>query len=211
MSNQSFSLKKLDKMPFTGLFIFILLKNLRRDKNTDEDELEVVEYYYMARLGEIEKLIWITLIFALISTAHLPIFFATVVALFSVRIPSGGFHSRSTWGCFFWTLFGFIMANLILPPISINTFATVAIAVFSVIICYIASPIRSIDREEFIDKSKDNLLKRFATTMTIIWFIIIFFWPNPFTTAIMWIILIQNLQLLIEYTIRNIKKRSENL
>lgn len=207
MSTHTFNLKKLDKMPFTGLFIFLLLRNLRQDENVDEDELEVVEYYYMAKLGEIEKIIWIALIFAALSVEHFPIFLTTLVALFSIRIPSGGFHSNSTWGCFSWTLFGFLMAVFILPQLPLNTLAMIAMAACSITICYMASPIRSADREGFIDKSKDKKLKYFATTTTILWFIIIFLWSNPFTTAIMWIVVLQNLQLLIEYYRRKLKMR----
>lgn len=211
MSKKTFNLTKLDKMPFTGLFIFLLVRKLKQAEDVDDDALEIVEYYYMSKLGEIEKIIWITIIFALISFSHLPIFFATVIALFSIRIPSGGFHSRSSWGCFLWTLFGFLMANLVLPSLPVNLIAIIAIAIFSIISCFIASPIRDIDREAFIDKSKDKNLKYFATLMNLLWFIIIFFWLNHVTTAILWIIFLQNLQLLIEYTRRKLKiKRGDS-
>jgi len=210
MSNQTFNFKQLDKMPLTGLFIFMLTRNLRRSENISEDELEVVEYYYMARLGEIEKFIWITIIFTFISSSYLPIFFATALALLSIRIPSGGFHSSSTWGCFAWTLSGFLLTILILPSLSVNIFAILIIAAFSIIICYIASPIRSAEREAFIDKSKDKKLKYFATIMTILWFIVIFTLNNPFTTTIMWIIFLQNVQLLIEYYKRKLQTKGRD-
>jgi len=211
MSNQTFSIKRLDKMPFTGLFIFMLQRKLRQSGEMSEDELEVVEYYYLSRIGEIEKFLWITVIFALLSIAHLPIFLVTSIVVLSIRIPSGGMHSNSTWGCFCLTLLIFLTAIFVLPQIPLNMIGMIVIAIFSIIICYMASPIRGIDREKYIDKSKDKLLKYAATTITSVWFILIFVLNNNhhgFAITMIWAIFLQNLQLMIEYYKR---KRLHNL
>ena len=200
MSTERIKLGKFDKMPIIGVSLHCFLNHLRKKGDYTEDELEVIEYYYLARLGDVEKFLWISVIFAFISIQALPILLVTSVLVLSVRQLSGGFHSRSTWGCFAWTLLAFLLAIFVLPLLEINGVGVTVISVFSVSTAYRCSPIRSADREPYIDKRQDKKLKYMATTLTALWLAPAFFYPNHVLIApVMWAVFLQNVQLLIEY------------
>ena len=54
--------------------------------------------------------------------------------------------------------------------------------------------------ERIADTSKDKLKKYKATIITVAWFILIFIYQDFFLTeVVVWIIFLQNVQLIIEY------------
>ena len=185
-------------MPIANFFIVRILNHIRKETEHNEDEIDMMRFSLQAILWEIEKTIYLFLIFlALGFHWH---FLACLVAIMTIRPTAGGFHSSTVWGCFFWTLLGFVLAFFVLPLIPFKNITVALIGLYSIITTFIATPVRSKQMDQIADKSKDKQKKYKATIITIIWFIVIFFNQNFFLTQfVMWIIFLQNVQLFIEY------------
>jgi len=185
-------------MPIADFFIVRILNAIRRETEYDEDDIDMMRYSLQAILWEIEKTIYLAILFTWLGYGwH---FLASIVAVMTIRPTAGGFHSSTVWGCFFWTLFGFVLAFFVLPLIPLGNMTVILVGIFSILITYIATPVRSKQMERIADTSKDTQKKYKATIITIIWFIVIFMNQDFFLTeVVMWIIFLQNVQLIIEY------------
>jgi len=185
-------------MPIANFFIVRILNHIRKETEHNEDEIDMMRFSLQAILWEIEKTIYLFLIFlALGFHWH---FLACLVAIMTIRPTAGGFHSSTVWGCFFWTLLGFVLAFFVLPLIPLNNITVALIGLYSIITTFIATPVRSKQMEKIADKSKDKQKKYKATIITIIWFTLVFINQDFFLIeSIMWIILLQNIQLITEY------------
>ena len=185
-------------MPIANFFIVKILNTIRTETNYDEDDIDMMRYSLQAILWELEKTVYMLLIF--IGLSHQWHFLAAMLAIMTIRPNAGGFHSSTAWGCFWWTLFGFNLAIFALPHIPLNNLTVLLVGLFSVAITFIATPIRTLQKEKIADKSKDKQKKITTTIVTIIWFIVLFLNQDYFLTpTVMWIIFLQNFQLLIEY------------
>jgi len=185
-------------MPIANFFIPRLLDYFRRETEYGEDDIDMMRYSLQAILWEVEKTIYLLLLFlALGFHWH---FLACLVAIMTIRPSAGGFHASTPWQCFFWTLLGFVLAFFILPLIPFLSITVVLVGIFSIIVTFTATPVRSKQIERIADTSKDKEKKYKATIITIIWFLLIFTKQDFFLTPfVMWIIFLQNIQLLIEY------------
>ena len=185
-------------MPIANFFIVRILNYIRRETEYNDDDVDMMRFSLEAILWEVEKTIYLFLIFlALRFQWH---FLASLVVIMTIRPSAGGFHASSAWGCFFWTLFGFILAFFILPFIPLTGITVVLVGIFSLVVTFIATPVRSKQMERIADTSKDKQKKYKATLITMIWLILIFVNQDFFLTeVVMWVVFLQNVQLIIEY------------
>lgn len=185
-------------MPIADFFIVRILNYIRRETEHDEDEIDMMRYSLQAILWEIEKTIYLLIIFIVLGFGWEIL--AAMVSVMTIRPTAGGFHSSTVWGCFFWTLLGFSLALLVLPNIPLVNVTVVAVGLFSLVTTYIATPTRSKQMRAIADTSKDGQKKIKATAITLLWFVVLFFNQGNFLApAVLWIIFLQNLQLLIEF------------
>ena len=193
-------------MPIANYFIVRILNRIRIETEYDEDDVDMMRYSLEAILWEIEKTIYLLLIFILLGAPWQ--FLTAIVAIMTIRPTAGGFHSSTAWGCFFWTLFGLLLGIFVLPLIPLMNITVILVGAFSLLATYIATPVRSKQMESVADTSKDKQKKHRATLITVVWFIVIFFSQDFFLTEVaMWIIFLQNLQLIIEYARKNLDLR----
>ena len=185
-------------MPIANFFIVRILNQIRTETEYDEDDIDMMRFSLQAILWEVEKTLYLLLLFIILGFQwH---FLACLAAIMTIRPTAGGFHSSTVWGCFFWTLFGFVLALFVLPLIPLTNIIIILVAIVSIVITFIATPVRSKQMERIADPSKDTQKKYTATIITIAWFIFIFFVQDFFVIeAVMWIIFLQNVQLIIEY------------
>ena len=185
-------------MPIANFLISKILNYIRQETQHNEDDIDTMRFSLESILWEIEKIIYIFVIF-LIFGLHWH-FLAALLVLTSIRSFAGGFHASTQWRCFFWTLLGFVLAFFVLPLIPPSDVVVVLASLFAVGVTFIAAPLRSLQMEEIADKSKDKHKKYIAVIITIFWFVIIFLNQSYFLAIVaMWVIFLQNLQLLIEY------------
>ena len=186
-------------MPISNFFVGLLLKQARATNDYDEDTIDMFRYGLQAVLWEIEKLAYFFVIFWLLGY-HTQFLMATFVII-TIRFLAGGIHVESVWLCFTLTLLSygstfFILSHLIpLTGVSI-----VIIALFSIVMTFIATPVRSAKREKIEKKAYDKPKKWLATIFTFIWFIVV--WMNQehiFAPVVMWTIFLQNVQMFIGY------------
>ena len=192
-------------MPISNLFIPRILNWFQQDTDYSDDDIDDMRYVLRAFLWELEKTVYFTIIFLLLGLGwHILV---AMFAVLTIRPLSGGFHSDSPWRCFWWTLLGFVLAIIVLPHIPMSNTVFAFVAVFSVAVIFIGSPIYIEELESFVDRRKDKSKKIKVTTITILWVVILFFKQHHFLApAIIWIIFLQAFQLGYEY----LKRKFEN-
>ena len=192
-------------MPIANFFITRILKAYRDLNHYDEDDIDMIRYGLQASLWEIEKLLYMVIIF--IALGHGWQFAISAIALISVRVMAGGYHASTAWRCFWWTFFGFVLALLVLPMMGVNNIMIVALGVFCLGATFVAAPLRSKQMDSIANKDKDKQKKLVALIITAIWFIVLFTYQEHLPVApIMWAISLQNLQLIITWAVRKAKK-----
>jgi len=117
------------KMPISNFFIKKILNRIRNETEYNEEDIDMMRYTLQAILWEVEKTAYLFIIF-LIFGAHWQ-FLTAIVAITTIRPTAGGFHSSSAWGCFFWTLFGLILAIFVLPFIPLMTITIILVGIFT--------------------------------------------------------------------------------
>jgi len=191
-------------MPIANFLIKKILKAHRDLNHYNEDEIDMMRYSLEVLLWETEKFVYMVIIFALLG--YWWQFLACVVVVMTIRPMAGGYHARTAWRCFWWTLFGFVLAILVLPLITLNSTYIVLIGVFSLVVTCIAAPLRSEQMERIANKDKDWLKKTIAAIVTVIWFVVLFVYQEHFLAAsAIWIIFLQNVQLIIPWVSKKIR------
>lgn len=198
-------------MPISNFFIPKILKKITALGMYDEDDIDMMRYSLQAILWEIEKLIYLCIIFACFQ--KLDYFLITAVALLTIRTSAGGYHSRSSWGCFAVTFIAFLMAILLLPAVlPINGMLLLAISAIALGITLLLAPIYSEQKEALLKNKGTGNKKWIAVAFTLIWLALIFFNKiYVYRDAVLYIILLQNLQLLFEYLRRTKMRNSQKL
>lgn len=194
-------------MPIANFFIVRILDYIRKETDHNEDDIDMMRYSLQAILWELEKTIYLAILF--ISFGYGWHFLIAMFVLLTVRPDAGGFHSSTVWGCFFWTLLGFSLAIIILPWfLPINHLSIALVGGFSLATTYTAAPLRSKQMERIVKKDKDQKKKITVTLVTLIWFLVLFRFQGHFLApTVLWAIFLQNFQLLIEW----LKRRKERV
>lgn len=186
------------KMPISNFFIVRILHQIRLLNHYDEDDIDMMRYSLQAILWEFEKLVYIFIIFAIMG--RILYFLVALVALLTIRTTAGGFHSKTAWGCFIWTLFGFCLAILALPLIPINHLLIGLLSIFCLGATLLAAPLRSLEKEAIQKKDKDKQKKLIACGITVVWLAgVMIYFSHPFASIILWTVVLQSLQLFIEH------------
>lgn len=192
-------------MPVSNFFISRILNRIRLLDQYDEDDIDMMRYSLQAILWEIEKIIIIFLLFTLMGRQDY--FLITLTTLISIRVFAGGYHSQTAIRCLFITFIGFCLAIVILPLITLNNIIILMLSGFSLFVTLLAAPIRTMEKEAIINKDKDTQKKVTAFVITLIWLILLFIYNmHTYAHSILWIIVLQNSQLLFEYI-----KRKRNI
>lgn len=192
-------------MPVANFFIQRILETLRDSTRYEEREVDRVRFVLESIFWEIEKLLYLAILFILFGFGwH---YLACVIAIATIRPDAGGFHSSTPMGCFFWTLLGFGLAIYVLPrAVSLEEVTIILIGAFSLVVTFIASPLRSKQMERIAKKDKDQQIKIKVTAVTLVWFIVLFaYQDHVFAPAVLWIIFLQNVQLAIEHMKRRVE------
>ena len=198
-------------MIFSNFIIKWFLREVTREGQHSERELDRIRYVLEVLLQESEKFIYIVGIFVMfgifVDFNIFTSFLACLVALTTIRPTAGGFHSSTAWGCFCWTLLILVLAIFVLPIIPISNIVILIVGVLSVSTTFIASPFRSEQMERRADKSKDKQKKFVATIVALIWVGVLFIYQEHFLApSVLWIIFLQNFLLLIEW----LRRRKKN-
>lgn len=197
-------------MPISDFFIPKILNKIRMLNTYSEEDIDMIRYSLQAILWETEKFLIIGIVFALLH--KLDYFLITLVILLSIRIHAGGYHSNSSLGCLFWTFLVFAFSIIILPLIKINTIGMYIILAFCLLATLFIAPLYHVQRE-FLLKKKAKKGKVISCIATLFWIIIILlFKDNKYIMPVVWIIFVQNMQLIFEYIRRKkvsnyVKKR----
>ena len=185
-------------MPISDFLIRKILNQIRSLNQYNEDDIDMMRYSLQSILWEIEKVIIIFLVFFLFGYQNY--FLLTLIVLMSIRVLAGGYHSKTSLSCLLITFLGFFLAIIILPWIPLNNLAIMVLSIFSLIVTLLAAPIRSIEKDAIQSKDRDSQKKITAFIITSIWLILIFFnKTNIYAFSALWIIVLQNAQLLFEY------------
>jgi len=185
-------------VPVSNFLIKKLLNQIRLLNRYDEDDIDMMRYSLQSILWEFEKVIIIFFVFFLFGYQNY--FLLTLIVLMSVRVFAGGYHSKTSLSCLLITFSGFFLAIIVLPRIPLGNLAIIALSIFSLFVTLLAAPIRSIEKEAIQSKDKDMQKKMTAFIITSAWLVLIFFnKANTYAYPALWILALQNAQLLFEY------------
>lgn len=185
-------------MPISNFFIKVILNQIRSLERYEEDDIDMMRYSLQTILWEIEKVIIIFLVFIL--TGHQTYFWYTLIVLMSIRVFAGGYHSRTALSCLFISFGVFFLAIIVLPKIPLNSMFILILSVFSLLVTFGVAPIRSIQKKAIQRKKNDMSKKIIAFIITLFWLILLFInQTNKYAFPVLWIIVLQNSQLLFEY------------
>jgi len=185
-------------VPVSNFFIRRILDRIRLLNQYDEDDIDMMRYSLQAILWEIEKLIIIFVLFSLIGRHDY--FLITLMALISIRVIAGGYHSKTAIKCLLVTLFGFFLAIVVLPLINLNTLQITILTGFCLWVTFLAAPMRTIEKEAIQNKDKDGQKRIYVLIITSIWLAFVFtFKTHAYAYPVLWVIVLQNAQLLFEY------------
>jgi len=139
-------------MPVTYIIVTLFLKKARNSQEVADAgiDLEFVEYGMTNKLWEVEKTLYMGLIFLFIPFLNFHYYVVAVFLLMSIKIFTGGLHVTDTnlgpikipavWHCFFWTLMTFITGTyLLLTLLPLNTTGKISLALVSIIITFLVT------------------------------------------------------------------------
>ena len=193
-------------MPISNFFIVKILNTVRSLGSYNEDEIDMIRYSLQAILWELEKTVILLLLFTLMG--HPDYFLITLITLLSIRVNVGGYHAQTSLGCFIYTFLMFFMSIMVLPLISLNNIGIISISVFSLFVTILAAPICSPEKEAIQGKEKDFNKKLISLFITFIWLVLVYiFKSHTYAPPVLWMIFLQNAQLLLEY----VKRREGNV
>ncbi len=162
----------------------------------NSDDLEKINYAIETILNEAFKIIILLTLFSILG--KLRYFNFSMIILLSIRIFSGGLHSKTFLGCLLWTTLLFIATSIvapIIPKISIGIYYLISLFNLSVIITKspYPNPYRPIK-----SKKRRQVLKVLAVFFAIFWTIVLLFFTNDicYLNCGIFTILLQSLQLL---------------
>ena len=186
-------------MPISNFFVKLLLRQAREANEYDEETIDMFRYGLETVFWELEKLVYFFLIFWLLSY-ELHFLMATLVIL-TTRPFAGGVHVESIWKCFALTGLSYASTFFILPNlIPLNHLSLLLVAAFSIIMTFVATPVRSAKREKIEKKEYDKPRKWLATMLTMVWLGFAFYNQGHFfATVVVWTLFLQNIQMLIGY------------
>lgn len=163
---------------------------------TNSDDLEKINYAIETILNEAFKIIILLILFSILG--KLRYFNFSMIILLSIRIFSGGLHSKTFLGCLLWTTLFFTATSIvapIIPKISIGIYYLISLFNLSVIITKspYPNPYRPIK-----SKKRRQVLKILAVFFAMFWTIVLLFFTNDicYLNCGIFTILLQSLQLL---------------
>ena len=184
-------------MPISNLIIPSILKKIRALNLYSEDDVDMMRNSLQAILWETEKMIILFIIFTLMG--QYDYFLVTLAVLVSIRVNAGGYHSGTALNCLIFTFIMFYLSIIILPQFPLNTIGIWLISVFSLFATLLAAPVKSSERKDII-KTKDSTSKILSLVITLFWLTLVYiFQDHSYTDSVLWIIFLQNVQLLFEY------------
>lgn len=191
-------------MLISNFLISKILNQIRLLKHYEEDDIDVIRYSLEAILWEIEKIIILLVVFTLLG--KIDYFLIACFTMMSIRTTAGGYHANTALGCLTISFIIFFLAIILLPQISINQSYILIFAIFSLFVIFLAAPMPSIKRLGVQKNDKILLRKMISFTITLSWFILIFIYKdNTYVHPILWVNVLLNIQLLLEYIRRKRK------
>lgn len=178
--------------------------NKRIAKEYSEYEKELQEYYWKCFISEFSKIIIFLLIFIFLNLTKE--YIAALLYLMLLRNNGGGLHCKHYVSCLlvsFTFLFGSILLAMYVTPPQIFIYISILL---SALIGYHLVPITSTNRPaatfEQVKKSK-----RTTTVIILLFFILLCICPhNTYIYIGYWTIILHIFQLIIAYSIKEVKK-----
>jgi accessory gene regulator B len=161
-------------------------------------ELKKMEYGLLCLFDEVTKIIPYYIIFYLFSLQH---YYVVVFMFFCpIRLFSGGYHSKTYWGCFFISLVNYWLIIFIGKYIMINAIISIIVLAGSVLLVCIFSPVDNINKRIKSEKRRKKL-KYFSVVTTFLLSVLCYLVPDRFFTTAVISILAAVVMMMIGYII----------
>lgn len=140
-------------------------------------ELKKIEYGLYCLIDEFTKFIMFAILFCSLSLFSQ--FLIIIVFLCPIRIFAGGFHNKTYWGCFFFSLCQLLMIFAIDKVCDITLSIKIILLVASCILIFVLSPVDNINKP-IISQNRRNKMKYISIALTIILSLVIFIIPSQY-------------------------------
>ena len=162
------------------LISFLIKKISETNPQFTDMELKKMQYGLLCFFDEITKVIPYYIIFCLFSLQK----YYVVAFLFycPIRLLSGGFHSKTYWGCFFISFITFWVIIIIGKYILINSIFSISVLAVSVLLVYIFSPVDNINKK-IKSKERRKKLKSISVVTILLLSGLCYLIPNRFFTT----------------------------
>ncbi len=192
-------------MLLSDFFIARILNHIRSLQTYNETDIDRMRYSLQSLLWEIEKVIILFVLFTILG--YQTDYLVALIILLTIRTNAGGYHSQNNLSCLVTTFLFFFLSVILLPLVPLNKIGMLLISGFSLMTSLLIAPLLSLEKLN-IFKKKDIITKKIMTIiLTSFWLAAVFFF-HIYESIIIWIILLQNIQLLYEYIRR---RRRENV
>lgn len=139
---------------------------IKKGENLTELQMDKVKYAMMVILNEVEKFLMLTVMFAILG--EIKIYIISLAVVLSVRFTIGGYHRKTFWGCFFFSLCFLSVVIMMTKFISLPDIFPIMIFLLYCVFIALKAPILPEYRPEPDDKRKKKL-KVYACIIMGVW------------------------------------------
>lgn len=183
-------------MPVSNYFIKYFLHQVDLLGTYSSDDMDKIKYSLQSIFYECEKILILCIVFALFN--QLDYYLITLIVLLSIRLNTGGYHSKSNLGCLLLTFFMFFIAINIFSLVHLSNIIKYMLAFLSLLVILLTAPVLSVQKQKVLTVNI-TVKKILSFAITTFWFIIFFYKNNTYTVSVLGIIFLQSMQLLFEY------------
>ena len=159
------------------------------------EQCERMRYALKVMLNEIEKIILLGIIFALLG--EYKVFLLSLCVILSIRFTMGGMHRRTFWGCFFFSFGFFLFVIIIAKSFFISKEILTSLYIIYVIYILLRAPIPSKVRP-IPSEARRKKLKRYSILVVSIWILVCIVVQNGmWKNYVAWTLLLQMNEILV--------------
>lgn len=155
----------------------------------NDQQQEQLSYMVTVILSDTSKLLLITLIFSVFG--YFPDIVLMVLLSTPLRIHLGGFHMKTYWSCFSFSLSYYFVIFALAQMLVMPTYVPILIAIGCIPIIWLIAPI--VPKQRFtIAMAKKKQMRFRALVLMCIYIILAFYTKNhPYMQYSMWVIIVQ--------------------
>lgn len=150
---------------------------IKENNQYTDIELKQIKYGLYCIIDEFTKFIIFSILF--FSLSLFSRFLVIVFFLCPIRVFAGGFHNKTYWGCFFFSLFQLLTIFAIDKVYNMTLVVRIILLVGSCFLIFVLSPVDNINKP-IISQIRRKKMKYISTILAIVLSLVIFILPPQY-------------------------------